>query len=145
MLNVDAFFYASLLGSDDITEVTEGRIFNPARPEIDEDEDKIPYIIIRYEGGQSESAYKDKVLANLDSATISILVVANSREDLAELTELVSDTIEGDFESEDIYDVHDEWNFYIDSCQMSAGPVEYDSMKPCCFQQLTYQCDTSKR
>jgi hypothetical protein len=26
---------------------------------------------------------------------------------------------------------------------LQAGPVQYDSLKPCYWQQLTYQCDTN--
>ena len=146
MLNVDLFFTAALRDSADVIEVTEGRIFDPARPLLDEEEDKIPYLIVTYDGGGSSGISKDNVIDDLDGATVSIIAVANDREGLADLTETVSEAIEAAFEdaeTADFYERHD-LGFYISGCTPSAGPVMMDEEKPCCYQKITYQCDTQK-
>lgn len=145
MLNIDKFFHEALRRSGDVMEAVDGRIFNPARPEIDEEEDLIPYLIITYDGGQSDTGSKDDNLSRLSSATVSILCCAEDRQALADLTELVEGTIAQEFATEGLYDDHDEWAFYIDNAMESAGPVQFDAQKPCCFQTLTYQCETSNR
>lgn len=145
MLNIDKFFHEALRRSADVIEVTDGRIFNPARPKIDEKQDLIPYIIITYDGGQSDMGSKDDTLSRLSSATVSILCCAEDRQALADLTELVEGTIAHEFGTETLYDDHDEWAFYIDNASESAGPVQFDPSKPCCYQTLTYQCETTNR
>lgn len=146
MLNVDRFFVTALCDSAEVMGMTDERIFDPARPEIDEDEDRIPYIIVTYDGGSATGSNKDNVLAAMDAATVSILCVANSREELAALTDLVHDAVATAFDDGQFYDEHDDWDFYITDASESAGAVQFDpGTKPCCFQTLTYQCNTEKR
>lgn len=144
MLNVDTYFYECLRRSS-VKDAVDGRIFNPARPEIDEKEDKVPYIIIEYDGGSADNGTKDDKVAELSNATIAVTCVADDREKLARLTELVNDTITDALEQDLYYDEHDEWRFYIEYCTPAALNVEMDIKKPCCYQTLTYQCETSKR
>lgn len=143
MLNVDMLFHAALEANHDLMEMLGGRVFNTARPELDEQEDKLPYAIITYEGGASSGDTKDNDLSALDSANISILLVVGDRQGLADVTELVEDSISDAFEQYDELNEKHQWRFYIDDCTPSAGPVQYDPAKPCYFQTLTYQCDTS--
>jgi len=146
MLNVDIFFYEALKANDNLTELTEGRIFNTARTTEDDNEDKVPYCIIQYESGSSSGAStKDDRFAEMDSAQISIIACASSRDDLASLTDLITQACADAFADDDIYDEHDDWNFFIDDCTMSAGVVEYDPSKPCHYQTLNFECETSKR
>lgn len=133
MLNIDPFFYQALK-DDHVDEFVNGRIYNPARPEIDEEEDKIPYIIIQPMGETASMATKDKRFAPLDTATVDILCVAESREALADLTNqtdrAIRNAVNNLTEDSDIADI-----------TPSAGQVNFDPTKPCCYQTLSYQVE----
>lgn len=144
MLNVDKLFIAALNQSNDVTDMVSDRIFDPARPEKDDLEDKIPYIIVTYDGGSSDGGYKDTTLAPLNQATVSVLCVAATRAALATLTESAYAAIEDALYDDSIYSDKD-WRFYIEDCTPSASAVQMDELKPCYFQTLTYQCSTTNR
>lgn len=141
-LRTDQFFFNALKASDSISTTLDGRIFNPDRSTIDEDEDRIPYIIIRMEGLTNSSQTKDDIEGSTDSVRISLLCVADDRDSLAELTEAIRQQCRSYWESvvdDETADDHllapIDWSF-------SAGEVNYDAMKPCVYQILTYECDT---
>lgn len=136
-LSTDKYFYQSLRTSADILESTNGRIFNPAREDIDEEEDKIPYIILTLDGVQNEPTDKDCGEGRVDNDTISILVVAEDRERLSNLAELVRTTLRRALERFNDNDSI-EYGFSITDYRFSAGGVQFDGSKPCCFQTLTY-------
>ena len=142
MLNIDLFFHAAIESTQNLVKSLGGRIFNTARPDIDEEQDKIPYAIVTYEGGSAADDSKDDDIAPLGSATVSILVVAADRQSLANLTQDIHEAVVSALEDEDFQDGYD-WSFEIDSCIPSAGAVQYDPSKPCYFQTLTYQCEQS--
>lgn len=143
-LRTDQFFYDAIKASSSILEEVDGRIFNPARSTVDEDEDRVPYIIITLDGGSNDSGTKDDVEGDTDTVSISVLIVHNDRESLAELAEAVRlqcrtflSQVEDDEESEDYALAPLDWSF-------SFGEVAYDDMKPCVFQTLRYQCSTNR-
>lgn len=138
-LITDKFFYDALCNNADLKEVTKGRIFNTARPEIDEDEDKIPYTIIQNMGTQEHNLTKDGDTTDHD--TITILVVAETREDLGNITTLIRETIKDAIDALD-YEDGIESGYNLLDYTFSAGPIQYDGMKPCHFQELTWVCET---
>lgn len=138
-LVTDKFFYDALRNNADVIEVTEGRIFNTARPEIDEKVDKIPYIIIQNMGTQEQNLTKDE--DTTDSDTITILVVAETREGLGDMATLIRKTIKDAMDELD-YDDGVESGYNMLDYTFSAGAVLYDSMKPCHYQELTWICET---
>ena len=138
-LQTDKFFYSALTQSEDVTAIVDDRIFNPARPTVDEDEDKIPYIIITFDGLQNNADTKDDgVEGDEDRVTVGILCVHEDCDALGDMTELVRQTLC------DYWDTHRDDPLTPISWQFSAGRVDYDPDKPCCYQLLTYQCDTNK-
>ena len=140
MLNVDMFFSAALK-TPEITAVVGSRIFNPAMSDKELTADRVPYLIITYDSGTSSEGDKDSRYSPIDSCNISILCCASTRDTLATLTELVNKAIESALEDDDIY-IGKNWNFFINSCLATAGPVQFDPLKPCCYQTLTFQCDS---
>lgn len=132
MLTFDKHFYESLSQDAYIKALTDGRIFNPARPVIDEEDDKIPYIIITNDGGSNQEESKDCELEGTrDNVTISVLCVASDRKKLADLIQKVRDVIR--ISAED-------WPRLL-QYSLSAGSVQFDPSKPCQYQTLTYQCE----
>lgn len=133
-LATDKFFIEALFASHAVKTAFEGRIFDTARPEIDEEEDKIPYLIVTNEGVQNVTESKDDVgESDTDNVTISVLVVATDRQHLAELSQLIRTTLRNAITEDD--------NEIIDY-SFSAGAIQYDGMKPCHFVTLNYQCET---
>ena len=137
-LLTDKFFYHALSSSDDIMAVVGDRIFNPARSAADEYEDKIPYLVVTFDGLQNDLMTKDSsVEGDEDKVTVSILCVSGNCDSLGELTEAVRERCIDYWETGDDEQKPLGWRF-------SASEVIYDQDKPCCFQYLTYQCDTER-
>lgn len=142
-LRTDQFFYNALRANEDIIDEVDGRIFNPARSTVDENEDRVPYIVITFDGLTNDASTKDDVEGDTDTVNVGILCVADDREALAELTEAVRTqcreylaSVEDNPSATD-YDLAPyDWTF-------TADPVQYDELKPCVFQQLHYQCSTN--
>lgn len=137
-LTTDRFFYR-VLAESTVHEMTDGRIFNPARTTIDEEQDRIPYVIITFESLENQNESKDDDMEGPeDRVIIGVLCVAEDRESLANLAVAVRDAIYGyyqDLAGESYEDAPQEYQF-------SAKEVQYDPGKPCCFQQLLYTCET---
>lgn len=140
-LTTDRFFYNALRTSDEVMEMTDGRIFNTARNSEDENQDKIPYIIIMFDGGQNTNLTKDDFEGDTDNVTVSILAVASTREQLANLTNKTRETIRDYWR--DVMSGADVDEDCPDSCQFSASRIEYDMTKPCFYMTLRYDCETN--
>lgn len=137
-LSTDKFFYDTLIDDPAVMATVEGRIFNPAREDIDEEEDKIPYIIIALEDVQNVTNDKDERGEGLyDQSVISVLVVERNRDKLAVLSEQVRRDMRNAINA---FDASDEarLGFGITNYTFRAGQVQFDPAKPCCFQQLVY-------
>lgn len=139
-LTTDKFFYNALKDDEDIITLTEGRIFNTARPTEDENEDKIPYIIITFDSLTNDGTTKDSWEGITDRVNISLLAVASTREALADLTTAMRATIHEYYEdcqsgTVDDDDCPDDYFF-------TAGRIDYDMLKPCYYQTMRYECST---
>lgn len=137
-LTTDLFFYR-VLSESDVYDMTEGRIFNPARTTIDEEQDRIPYVIITFESLENMVESKDdNVEGPEDRVVIGILCVAENREALADLTIAVREAVYGYYQ-----DVAGEaYDSAPEEYTISAKEIQYDPTKPCCYQQLFYSCIT---
>lgn len=137
-LRTSDFFSRTLSASKAVTDIVADRIFLPARPTIDEDEDKIPYVIIEPGVLQNISQTKDSsVEGEEDSVTVSILCVAESHDKLTDLCEAVREECISAWEAGTDEDVPVEWTF-------SASEENYDPVKPCNYMRLNYQCITNR-
>lgn len=140
-LNTDFFFVAGLRDSNAVQRLVQGRIFNTARSTEDERKDKVPYIIVSFDGLTNDSETKDDgVEGTEDRVTVSLLVVAHTRVQLAELAQAARDAMRAFFDSVDAND--DAHQYAPKDWEFSAGQVQYDWTKPCCYQTLRYVCVT---
>jgi len=108
------------------------RIYAVGRTNDQEREDAIPYLIMMPEGINTDGTKDD--YEQTDSATIALLCVATTFEQLITLTGLVRGTIHdhlGDTSDTEVCDY-----------TFSASAVQYDPDKPCFFQTLTYVVST---
>lgn len=145
MLGIDKFFFKAISESEEIAAVVGENIFNPARDQASEDEDRIPYIVLWFGGAQSDYDTKDNnVMRPIERGTVNVLICAEDADATSDLAELVQNAIQGAFEQgHDFYE--DNWNFDIDDCDPEVSEIEMDPMKPCTFLTITYKCQTSKR
>lgn len=126
------------LGYVEATETSEGapaRLYCTAIPLPDEDADivPVPYVIVTFDGLTNDQGTKDdRYESNYDTVNIGVEVAARNINDLHDLTQMVRDTILSYLRSTDTAIM--DYNF-------AAQQIQYDSLKPCYWQVLTYQCD----
>ena len=113
-----------------------GRLYGTAIPLPDENADNVPvpYIIITFNGLTNDQGTKDdRYESRYDKVEIGVEVTAKTLDDLHVLTEMVRDTILSYLRSR---------TTAVDDYLFTAEGIQYDSMKPCYWQVLRYQCDT---
>ncbi len=140
-LATDSIFIAALNADASLMQKIGGRLYSTAIPLPDEEADNVPvpYIIVTFDGLSNDTQSKDDPYeGDYDSVQIGIEITAENREKLAELTQQVRDIIHSYFRSY----AGDERDA-VEGYQLSAEPVQYDSMKPCFWQTLRYQCDVA--
>ena len=134
-LATDSIFIAAIQSNPALVEQIGGRLYGTAIPLPDEDADNVPvpYIIVAFDGLNNQNETKDDVYeSNYDTVNIGVEVTGETIDKLHELTKAVRDTILSYFRSHET-DISD-YTF-------SADAIQYDSLKPCYWQTLRYQCE----
>ena len=102
-------------------------------PDEDADNVPVPYVIVTFDGLTNDQGTKDdRYESENDTVNIGVEVTAKTLDDLHELTQMVRDTILSYLRTNDTAIM--DYNF-------AAQQIQYDSMKPCYWQMITYQCD----
>jgi hypothetical protein len=83
----------------------------------------------------------DPYESDSDAVNISIEIAARTRSELGQLAEAVRHQVHQYFLDADPTD--EDADLIPHDYQFSAQAVNYDSLKPCYWQVLTYQCDTN--
>lgn len=136
-LSIVKYFNKALRSNTDILSATGGRIFPVCRNAKEEDEDKIPYIIMMPQSVTNDSGSKDESEGDVDTAIVTLEICAEDYAGLVELTEEVRACIKGNEELTD-----STWNFELLGYDFAAQEVNYDPLKPCFYQRLVYTCYT---
>lgn len=134
-LATDSIFVDALKSNSTLVESVGGRIYGTAIPMPDEDADNVPvpYLIVTFDGLNNDVDSKDDEMeSDTDKVNISIEVVGETLAKLHELTQAVRDTVRDYLATNDTD---------ITEYQFGAQAIQYDSLKPCYWQVLTYQCD----
>ena len=134
-LATDSIFIAAIQSNPALVEQIGGRLYGTAIPLPDEDADNVPvpYIIVTFNGLNNQNETKDDVYeSNYDTVNIGVEVTGETIDDLHELTQAVRDTILSYFR---------EHETAVSDYTFSADPIQYDSLKPCYWQTLRYQCE----
>ena len=134
-LATDSIFVSALSSNSLFMGKIGRRLYSTAIPLPDEDADNVPvpYVIVTFDGLNNEQTTKDDPFESEDDrVSIGIEVCAKNRTQLANLTQSVRSIV---------HDYMRENDTPIDDYQFSADAVQYDSMKPCFWQTLRYQCD----
>jgi len=145
-LITDAIFVKALRSNAAlIAQLPAGDVYNTAIALPDEDADNapLPYVIVSFDGLNNQDTTKDNDYDGLtDTVTIGIEIAAETRPKLGELARIVRKTLREYFREHQDDDSDEDYQLIPDDMTLSAQPVQYDSLKPCYWQQLTYQCDT---
>jgi hypothetical protein len=145
-LQTDIIFAKALRSNADLmAQLPAGDVYNTAiaLPDEDADNAKVPYIIVSYDGLNNQDSTKDSSFDGLtDMVTVGIEIAAKTRPQLAELAIMVRDTIRDYFRQHVTLRDDEDYELIPNSYQLQAQQVQYDSLKPCYWQQLAYQCDT---
>jgi hypothetical protein len=145
-LQTDINFVKALRSNADLmAQLPAGDVYNTAiaLPDEDADNAEVPYIIVSYDGLNNQDSTKDSSFDGLtDMVTVGIEIAAKTRPQLAELAIMVRDTIRDYFRQHVTLRDDEDYELIPNSYQLQAQQVQYDSLKPCYWQQLAYQCDT---
>lgn len=144
-LLTDIIFVQALRANEDLMQQLAAKdVYNTAiaMPDEDLDNAKLPYVIVSFDGLTNDVETKDDPFeGDSDNVTISIEIAARTRTELGQLAEAVRHQVhdyfveaDGDTENAELIPL---------DYQLSAQAVNYDQMKPCYWQVLTYQCDTN--
>ena len=143
-LQTDIIFVKALRENADLMkQLPAGDVYNTsiALPDEDLNNAPLPYIIVSFDGLTNDVETKDDPYeGDSDRVTISIEIAAKTRPELGQLAEDVRRQVHQYFVDADPTD-QDADMIPLDY-QFSAQQVNYDQMKPCYWQVLTYQCDT---
>jgi len=134
-LAADSIFIAAIQSNPALVERIGGRLYGTAIPLPDEDADNVPvpYIIVTFDGLNNQNQTKDDVYeGSYDTVNIGVEVTGETISDLHELTQAVRDTVLGYFRAN---------HTNVEDYTFSADAIQYDSMKPCYWQTLRYQCE----
>ena len=149
-LATDSIFVSALKSNSDLLEkLTESidddgttvidetpRLYGTAigLPDDDAENVPVPYVIVTFDGLTNDQGTKDdRYESEYDTVNIGVEVTAKTLDDLHDLTQMVRDTILAYLRTNDTAIM--DYNF-------AAQQIQYDSLKPCYWQVLTYQCDT---
>ena len=138
-LATDSIFIAALSASEDIMEATGGRIYGTAIPLPDEDAENtpLPYIIVTFESLQNGDQTKDDLYeSSEDKVAIGVTVCASKLGGLHDLTQMVRDVLLDYFRNNATA---------VEDYDFSAQAIQFDSMKPCYWQVLSYQCEVNNK
>ena len=124
--------------SKTIETLVEHRIFNTMRPEYDEQEDKIPYIVVTYEGMTNDNDTKDSIEGDEDVERVNALIVAQDRVQLSNIINEARKAIREYLSGGDSCD-----DYGIEYYKVTATPVMGDWTVPCTYQSLNYTIYTN--
>ena len=144
-LITDKVFYNALRSNAALMNMVGGRIESTSIPVPDEqlDNEPVPYIIITFDGLQNEAFTKDNSYeGDTDKVQVSIGVAAQTRDELGDIMQAIRETVVAYFEDDEGH-AWDDYQYIPINYTLTASAIGYDSMKPCYYQTLTYDCNTT--
>jgi hypothetical protein len=144
-LQTDIIFAKALKSNADLmAELPAGNVYNTAIALPDEEADNapVPYIIVSFNGLNNQDTTKDSSYQGMtDTVTIGITIAARTRVELADLAITARQTIEEYLQAQSPGD--EDYELVPNVITLQAQGVQYDSLKPCYWQELIYTCETN--
>lgn len=145
-LLTDIIFVKALRSNAElIGQLPAGDVYNTAIALPDEEAENapLPYIIVSFDGLNNQDTTKDDAFeSESDRVQIGITICTGEREELGEMAVAVRTTIREYFREHYGDTTDEDFALIPDDIMLNAQGVQYDSMKPCFWQVLNYQCDT---
>jgi len=144
-LLTDKIFVRALRSNQALmNQLPDGDVHNTtiAVPDEDLDNVELPYIIVSFDGMNNMNQTKDDYEGEIDSVTVSIEAAARTRPELGNLMTDVRQIVCDFFLT--LSDDDPDFDLIPLDYSLSANQVQYDALRPCFFQTLTYVCDTNK-
>ena len=145
-LLTDIIFVKALRSNAElIGQLPAGDVYNTAIALPDEEAENapLPYIIVSFDGLNNQDTTKDDAFeSESDRVQIGITICTGEREELGDMAVAVRTTIREYFREHYGDDTDEDFALIPDDITLNAQGVQYDSMKPCFWQVLNYQCDT---
>jgi len=136
-LATDSIFVEAIQSDASLMQKIEGRLYGTAIGLPDEEADNVPvpYIIVTFDGLTNDTDTKDDSYeTDYDKVEIGVEVTSETLDDLHDLTQMVRDTILSYMRSH---------TTAVEDYLFIAEGIQYDSLKPCYWQVLHYQCETN--
>lgn len=136
-LQTDTVFLAAIAADSVLMERIGGRLWGTAIPLPDEELDNTPcpYVIVTYDGMSNDALTKDNQWeGDCDKVNVGVLVAATTLETLHEIAQRAREAITAYVDGNETE---------IEDYTLTASSIQYDGFKPCYWQTLNYQCDTS--
>mgnify|MGYP002508581061 CR=1 FL=1 len=138
MKSIDEIIYEALKADEQLTTITGDRVMSTCIevPPTDADNTPLPYIIVTDDGFQNQNGTKDCVWeSGEDRVQVTVDVAADSPKEVKRLIRMVRRAVEN----------HIILMSATDGCipeldSLSSNGIAWDWMKPCYYQQLSYQC-----
>lgn len=139
-LQTDRVFFDALKANSELMEAVSERIYNTAIPLPDERAANVPapYVIISFDGFSNGQNTKDDYESRIDNISVSILIVATTRDQLGELVDTIRTTIKEYVE--DANETDPNYSEIPYDYQLSGSQVAYDPDKNARYITLTYAC-----
>ena len=139
-LQTDRVFFDILKSKATLMQTLDNRLYNTAIPEPDEKAANVPapYVIISFDSFTNNQSTKDSYEGRIDNVSVSILIVAKTREQLAEIVDAIRTTISSHLENAtesdpDYYELPEDY-------ELSGSQISYDPDKKARYLTLTYAC-----
>ncbi len=145
-LITDAIFVKALRSNTELmSTLADGDVYNTSItvPDVDLDKAALPYVIVSFDGmNNTDSTKDDEFEGDEDRVQVSIEVAAKTRPELGNILMAIRETIRTYFHANYGSDEDEDFALIPNDMVMNASGVQYDPVKPCFWQVLTYQCDT---
>ena len=146
-LSTDSIFIDALKSNAELLTTLGQKDGKPARlygtaialPDDDAENVPVPYVIVTFDGLTNMNQTKDdEYESNYDQVQIGVECAAATLKDLHVLTQSVRQTILSYMRRH-----YELGNAEVENYLLTADAIQYDSLKPCYWQTLRYQCDVN--
>jgi len=143
-LQTDRVFFDALKANTTFMAAISNRLYNTAIPLPDNKAANVPapYVIISFDGFSNDESTKDSYEGATDNVSVGIMIVAATREKLAELVDAIRTTIESYMEN--VEDTDPDFSEVPVDYHLSGSQISYDPDKNARYIQLTYACSVKK-
>lgn len=143
-LQTDRVFFDALKANTTFMAAISNRLYNTAIPLPDNKAANVPapYVIISFDGFSNDESTKDSYEGTTDNVSVGIMIVAATREKLAELVDAIRTTIESYMEN--VEDTDPDFSEVPVDYHLSGSQISYDPDKNARYIQLTYACSVKK-